>query len=311
MVKILVTGGAGYIGSVLVGRLLDAGMSVTVVDSLIYRQTSLFQHFANPRFSFVRGDARDERLMAGLIRGKDFILPLAAIVGAPACERDPELSASVNLGAIELLNGLRSGEQGVIFPTTNSGYGTTTGETFCTEETALAPISLYGKNKVKAERLLLDSGNAVTLRFATVFGISPRMRLDLLVNDFTYRALRDRFLVIFEKDFKRNYLHILDAAECFAYCIEHFDELRGEPYNVGLNEANLSKEELALTIKKYLPDLYIHFAEIGADPDKRNYIVSNEKINERGFRATHSLEEGIQQLIRGYAMVGKSDMYNY
>jgi len=309
--KILVTGGAGYIGSVLIGRLLEMGITVTVVDNLMYRQTSLLHYLTDPNFTFVRGDVRDERLIRELVSGKDFILPLAAIVGAPACERDPELSTSINLHAIKMINRLRGKNQGIIFPTTNSGYGTTAGETYCTEETELAPISLYGKNKVEAEKLLLDSGNVITLRFATVFGLSPRMRLDLLVNDFTYRALKDGFLVIFEKHFKRNYLHIQDAAECFACCIEHFDRMKGEPYNVGLNEANLSKEELALTIKKYLPDLYIHFAEIGSDPDKRNYIVSNEKINKKGFHAVHSLDEGIQQLIQGYAMIGKSDMYNY
>ena len=311
MIEVLLTGGAGYIGSVLTGRLLEMGARVTVVDSLIYRETSLLPYFANPHFSFVKGDVRDERLMRELVPGKDFILPLAAIVGAPACERDPQLSTSVNLDAVTMLNRLRSENQSVIFPTTNSGYGTTSGETYCTEESDLAPISLYGKNKVEAERRLLDSGNAVTLRFATVFGLSPRMRLDLLVNDFVYRALNDGYLVIFEKHFKRNYLHIRDAADCFIYCIGHFDELKDEPYNVGLNEANLSKEELALRIKNYLPELYIHFAEIGSDPDKRNYIVSNEKINNKGFHAVHGLDEGIQQLIQGYQMIGRSDMYNY
>lgn len=311
MAKILVTGGAGYIGSVLVGRLLEAGMSVMVVDNLMYRQTSLLRYFDNARFSFVRGDAKDERLMRDHIRDRDFILPLAAIVGAPACARDPELSTSVNLHAVAMLNKLRAASQAVIFPTTNSGYGTTSGETYCTEETPLAPISLYGKDKVEAERILLDSGNAITLRFATVFGVSPRMRLDLLVNDFTFRALRDRYLVIFEKDFKRNFLHIIDAAECFLFCIENFDRMMNEPYNVGLNEANISKEELALSIKRQIPDLYIHFAEVGSDPDKRNYIVSNEKINRKGFKAVHSLDEGISQLIQAYQMIGKSDMYNY
>lgn len=311
MIKILVTGGAGYIGSVLVSRLLESGAEVTVVDNLMYRQMSLFHCFASPNFSFVYGDARDERLMSELVQGKDCLLPLAAIVGAPACERDPELATSTNLRAVEMLDRLRSGNQAVILPTTNSGYGTTSGEFYCTEKADINPISLYGKDKVEAERMLLDSGNAITLRFATVFGLSPRMRLDLLVNDFVYRALRDGYLVIFEKHFKRNYLHILDAAECFLYCIEHFNDMKNEPYNVGLNEANLSKEELALKIKEYVPELYIYFAEIGSDPDKRNYIVSNEKINNKGFCASHSLGEGIRQLIQGYKMIGKSDMYNY
>lgn len=311
MVKVLVTGGAGYIGSVLTGRLLHRGMDVAVVDNLLYRQTSLLPYFDNPRFSFVRGDARDERLMRDLVRDRDVILPLAAIVGAPACARDPRLATSVNLEAVAMLDRLRSTAQGVVFPTTNSGYGTTSGESYCTEETPLAPISLYGRDKVEAERILLERGSAVTLRFATVFGVSPRMRLDLLVNDFTFRAVTDGFLVIFEKHFKRNFLHVLDAADCFAFCIEHFAEVSGGAYNVGLNEANISKEELALAIKKRVPSLYIHFAEVGSDPDKRNYIVSNEKINRKGFTASHGLDEGIRQLVHAYRMIGKSGMYNY
>ncbi|MDD5556371.1 MAG: NAD(P)-dependent oxidoreductase [bacterium] len=310
MTKVLLTGGAGYIGSVLTGRLLERGMDVLVVDSLVYRQPSLLACLDSPRFTFVRGDARDERLMRDLLRDRDVILPLAAIVGTPACARDPELATATNLRAIEMLDRLRSRSQAVIFPTTNSGYGTTSGEAFCTEETPLAPISLYGRDKVAAERLLLDSGNAVTLRFATVFGPSPRMRLDLLVNDFTFRAVRDRYLVIFEKHFKRNFLHIRDAAACFIHCIEHFDAMGGGPYNVGLNEANISKEELALAIKRHVPDLYIHFAEIGSDPDRRNYIVSNEKINRAGFTAVHGLDEGIRQLIQAYGMIPRSDLYN-
>lgn len=294
----------------LTGRLLACGMDVVVVDSLIYRQTSLLHYFDSPRFSFVRGDVRDERLIRDLVRDRDVILPLAAIVGAPACARDPGLSTAVNRDAIMMLDSVRSRSQALIFPTTNSGYGTTTGGSYCTERTPLAPISVYGRDKVEAERALLDRGDVVTLRFATVFGVSPRMRLDLLVNDFTFRALRDRFLVIFEKQFKRNFLHILDAADCFLFCIEHFAEMKNEPYNVGLNEANISKEELALAIQRHLPNLYIHFAEVGSDPDKRNYVVSNDKINARGFTASRSLDEGIRHLIRAYAMVGKSDMYN-
>ncbi len=308
MMKVLLTGGAGYIGSVLTGRLLARGMDVAVVDKLIYRQTSLLQYFDNPRFSFVNGDVRDERLMRDLVRDRDVILPLAAIVGAPACARDPESSTSINLHAVAMLAKISSAGQAVIYPTTNSGYGTTSGEEFCTEETPLAPISLYGRDKVEAERILLERGNAVTLRFATVFGVSPRMRLDLLVNDFTFRAVRDRFLVIFEKQFKRNFLHVLDAADCFVFCIEQFAQMKGEPYNVGLNEANISKEELALAIKRRVPELYIHFAEVGSDPDKRNYVVSNDKINRKGFVASHGLDEGIRQLIRAYAMIGKSEM---
>jgi nucleoside-diphosphate-sugar epimerase len=310
MINVLLTGGGGYIGSVLTGRLLEEGMRVTILDNLMYGQTSLLQYCGHPHFNFIRGDVRDERMLAELIRGQDFILPLAAIVGAPACARDPEMSTAVNRGAIALLNRLREKRQAVVYPTTNSGYGTTRADAHCTEETPLAPISLYGKDKVEAERLLLEAGNTITLRFATAFGISPRMRLDLLVNDFTYRAVTDGYLVIFEKHFRRNFVHVRDAADCFVYCINHFDEMKNEPYNVGLNDANISKEELALRIKRHVPGLYIHFAEIGADPDKRNYIVSNAKINGKGFIAQRGLDEGIRELIQGYQMIGRSNLYN-
>src|SRR5690348_2288585 len=252
--RVLVTGGAGYIGSVLCERLLDAGHHVTVVDNLMYGQHSLFQLCANSRFDFVRGDVRCEELMRGLISKADVVIPLAAIVGAPASDRDPWLSRSVNVEAVLLLNRVRSRNQLVIYPTTNSGYGTKTGEVQCTEETPLEPISLYGRTKVRAEAGLLGSQNAISLRLATVFGFSNRMRLDLLVNSFVYKALTDCYIVIFEKDFKRNYVHIRDVADCFVHCMQHADCMAGKAYNVGLDAANLSKEELALKIKQYLPD---------------------------------------------------------
>lgn len=295
--KVLVTGGAGYVGSVLVGRLLDRSFHVTVLDSLMYGQSGLLQYCTNRKFDFVRGDVRDENVVRSLLRNVDVIIPLAAVVGQKASERDPFLTRQVNLDAIRMLDKLRSRQQRVVFPNTNSGYGATTGQLHCTEDTELAPISLYGQTKVEAEKLLLASGNAVTLRLATVFGVSPRMRLDLLVNDFVYRATTDGTLVIYEKDFKRNYLHIEDAADCFIYCIDQYDHMKGQTFNIGLNEANLSKGELAERIKRHIPKLYIHYAEVGSDPDKRNYIVSNAKINAAGFTATHSLDEGIRELI--------------
>lgn len=301
--RILLPGAAGYLGSVLTGRLLERGYEVTVLDNLMYGQTSLLSHASHPRFRFVRGDARDERLMRGLLKDADAILPLAAIVGAKACDRDPLMARSVNLDSIVLLNRLRGPNQRIVWPCTNSGYGAKSGQTFCTEETPLEPISLYGETKVAAEHELLGSPNTISLRLATVFGPSPRMRLDLLVNDFVYRAVTDGTLVIFEKDFKRNYVHIEDVADSFCFCLERFDEMKGEPYNVGLNEANLSKAELAEKIKEYVPNLYIHFAEVGSDPDKRNYVVSNEKINRKGFVARRTLDEGIRQLIKLYAMM--------
>ena len=308
--KVLVTGGAGYLGSVLCEHLLDAGYKVTVLDDLIYGQHSLFHLCENPSFEFVYGDARDEELLQGLIERADILIPLAAIVGAPACDRDPLLARSLNLEAVRLLNKMRSLDQLVVYPTTNSGYGTQSGDVVCTEETPLEPISLYGQTKSGAEAELLETSNVITLRLATVFGMSPRMRLDLLVNHFTYAAVTDGYIVIFEKDFKRNYVHIRDVADCFIYCIEHSDQMVGRPYNVGLDAANLSKEELALKVKEYVPNLYIHFSEIGTDPDKRNYIVSNQRLREAGFEAQRSLDQGIQELLKGYLMMGRGSFSN-
>lgn len=308
--KILITGGAGYIGSVLVRHLLDAGHSVTVFDRLMFKQRSLLGYCGNPKFDFVFGDVRDENLFRSLIRKHDVIIPLAALVGAKLCDQDPQAAESVNHQAVLTLLRLRDPNQPILFPCTNSGYGTKSGEVYCTEDTPLEPISIYGITKVKAERALLESPNTISFRLATVFGVSPRMRLDLLVNDFVYRAVTDKYLVLYEKHFKRNYLHIEDAARVFAYGIEHFDEMKGESYNVGLNEANLSKEELALKIKEHVPGLYIHHAEVGADPDKRNYIVSNEKAASKGFRAIHSLDRGIQDLIKAYRMMPGTDFSN-
>jgi nucleoside-diphosphate-sugar epimerase len=308
--RILVTGGAGYLGSVLCERLLDAGHHVTVLDSLLYQQNSLFHLCANPRFEFVHGDARDNSVVGGLAKDADALIPLAAIVGAPACDRDPLLARSVNLEAIRLLNRVRSSGQLIVYPTTNSGYGTKTGDVFCTEETPLEPISLYGQTKTQAEQELLQSPNVVTLRLATVFGMSPRMRLDLLVNHFVYAAATDGYLVIFEKDFKRNYIHIRDVADCFLYCIENSNRMAGRAYNAGLDAANLSKQELALSIKKHVRKFYIHFAEVGSDPDKRNYIVSNQRLREAGFEAKRSLDEGIVELLKGYRMMGRSQFKN-
>ncbi len=308
--RVLVTGGAGYLGSVLVGHLLQRGYQVTVLDNLLYGQASLLGYCRDPRFDFVPGDARDERVLRDVLPKHDAIIPLAAIVGMKACDRDPLMARSVNLDAIVLLNRLRDPGQPVLMPCTNSGYGTQSGDLYCTEETPLEPISLYGVTKVAAERELLNSQNAISLRLATVFGPSPRMRLDLLVNDFTYRAVSDGFLVIYEKDFKRNYVHIDDVAECFGYCLEHFDAMKNEAYNFGLNDANLSKAELAASIKQYVPSLLIHFAEVGSDPDKRNYIVANDKINRQGIAAHYSLDTGIQQLLKAYRLLPRGAYRN-
>jgi nucleoside-diphosphate-sugar epimerase len=306
--RVLVTGGLGYLGSILCEHLLHAGFQVRALDNLMYGsgQQGLFHLCANPAFDFARGDVRDEAVMRPAVREADVIIHLAAIVGAPACDRDPALTKSVNFEAVQLLGRLRGPGQLVIYPNTNSGYGITSGAALCTEETPLRPISLYGRTKVAAEALLLEQPNTVTLRLATVFGMSPRLRLDLLVNHFVYAACKEGYLVIFEKDFKRNFVHIRDVADCMVHCIWNAGKMAGKPYNVGLDAANLSKEELALTIKKYVRHFYVHFAPIGQDPDKRNYIVSNQRLREAGFEARRSLDDGIRELLKGYAMEGRA-----
>ena len=301
--RVLVTGGAGYLGSVLCEHLLDAGCRVTVLDNLTHRQRSLFHLCANPAFAFEFGDARDEAALRRLLAGADVVVPLAAVVGAPACDRDPWLAQSLNVEAVRLLNRLRSSGQLVVFPTTNSGYGMKPGDAFCTEETPLEPVSLYGRTKVEAEAELLGSPNVISLRLATVFGMSPRMRVDLLVNHFVYAAARDRYLVIFEKDFRRNFVHIRDVADCVVHCLRHADAMAGRCYNVGLDSANLTKEQLALRVKAQVPDFRIEFASVGRDPDRRDYIVSNQRLRDAGFEARRSLDEGIGELLKGYAML--------
>ncbi len=301
--KVLVTGGAGYVGSVLCEHLLEAGHQVHVLDNMTYPQLSLSHLVPSEAFDFTYGDARDEATLRPLVADADVLIPLAAVVGAPACDLQPELATSLNYGAVVTLNRLRSPHQLVVYPTTNSGYGTKSGETFCTEETPLEPISLYGHTKCDAEKLLLDSPNTITLRLATVFGFSPRMRLDLMVNHFVYTALTEGAIVLFEKDFKRNFLHLRDGADCFVHCIAQAESMVGRPYNVGRDEENMSKWELALRIKEQVPSFYIHGAEIGSDPDKRNYVVSNQRLREAGFIATRSLDRGIRELIVGFRML--------
>jgi nucleoside-diphosphate-sugar epimerase len=308
--RVLVTGAAGYIGSVLCEHLLDAGHEVLAVDNLLYGQNGPFHLCARTGFEFVRGDARDEALLRRLVAGCDAIVPLAAIVGAPACDRDPIAARSINLDAVRLVNQLRGPNQLVVYPTTNSGYGTKSGDVFCTEDTPLEPISLYGKTKVDAEAELLAAPNTITLRLATVFGMSPRMRLDLLVNHFVHAAVSDGYIVIFEKDFKRNYVHIRDVADCFVHCLANAQRMAGRAYNVGLDAANLSKEELALKIKEHVPRFYPHFAEVGSDPDKRNYVVSNQRLREAGFEARRSLDDGIRELLKGYRMTARAAFSN-
>jgi len=309
--KVLITGGAGYIGSILTPHLLKQGHQVTVLDSLLYNQAPLLDCCADADFEFVCGDARDEAVLRPLMAKADCIVPLAALVGAPVCKRDALGAVSVNRDAVVLISRLRSARQYVLFPTTNSGYGIGQEGVECTEETPLRPISLYGTTKVEAEQVLLDSGEAITFRLATVFGASPRMRLDLLVNDFVYRAVNDRAVVLFEAHFKRNYIHIRDVARVFAHGIENYSAMRGRPYNVGLSDANLSKLELCEAIRKHIPEFVFSESEIGEDPDKRNYIVCNDRIEATGWKPAFTLDSGILELMKAYRIVKQRQYGNF
>lgn len=304
--SILVTGGAGYLGSTLVPALLNEGYRVTVVDNFLFNQASLNQLCADPNFDVCRGDARDPEILRPLLRAADLIIPLAALVGAPMCNNDKLGAESINHGAVVTLIQLASKEQRIMMPVTNSGYGVGEAGKFCTEETPLRPLSLYGRTKVAAEQAVLERGNSISFRLATVFGLSPRMRIDLLVNDFVYRAVNDRAVVLFEPHFKRNYIHVRDVARAFLHGICNFESMRDQPYNVGLSDANLSKLELCRQIQKHLPKFVFLEAPIGEDPDKRDYIVSNEKIERTGYRPAHSLDDGIAELIKGYRMIRNS-----
>jgi len=308
--KILVTGAAGYIGSILVPTLLKRGDEVIALDNFMYHQTSLLDCCCDEKLTIIRGDARNKELIASCLKDVNTIFPLACLTGAPLCDKDPISARTTNLDAIKLILELRRPDQIIIFPSTNSGYGIGQKDIYCDEETPLNPVSLYGRLKAEAERLILDSGNSITLRLATVFGISPRMRLDLLVNDFAYRAVNDRFMVIFQAHFKRNYIHIRDVVSAFIHCLENFDQMKNETYNVGLSDANLSKWELCQEIKKQVPDFYFAEAEVGEDPDKRNYIVSNAKIEQTGFKPEVSLQAGIKELIKGFKIIRRSQFSN-
>lgn len=343
--KILITGGAGYIGSILVERLMlnnllvSKGMnelsldvagvldqpqfhlkdkiSVTVLDSLMYKQTSLTQYTWRDDFNYVHGDVRDTALLTKLVKDHDVIIPLAAIVGMPACKKFPTETLEINQKAIEQISAISSRDQLIIFPTTNSGYGIAQVKdgslVECTEETPLNPISLYGVTKVEAENCLLNNNkdNAVTVRLATAFGISPRMRLDILVNDFTYRAYTDRYMVIFEGHFKRNFIHVRDIARTFVYAINNAAKMKGKAFNVGLSDANLSKLELCERIKKFIPDFFVTESQINKDPDKRNYIVSNKKLEsldpKQPWLPVHTLESGIRELIKAYSIISHNN----
>lgn len=308
--KVLITGGAGYIGSILTPALLAEGYEVTVLDNFSLIQSSLLEVCANPKFDVVRGDCRDESVLKPLMKTADVIIPLAAIVGAPACKNDQVAAKTINLDAVKLLLSMRSNDQRVIYPTTNSGYGIGEKGKFCTEETPLRPISLYGTTKVEAEQAVLAAGNSITFRLATVFGMAPRPRMDLLVNDFVYRAIMDKAVIVFEGHAKRNYIHIRDVARAFIHGLSKWDAMKNEPYNVGLSDANLSKLELCERIAKHVPGFVYLEAPIGEDPDKRDYIVSNEKLERTGFKPAHSLDDGIRELLKGYRILRQNRYSN-
>ena len=301
--KILVTGGAGYLGSTMVPELLKAGNQVTVLDNFFYHQNSLAHVCHDTNLKVINGDIRLKEIMTAAMSEADIIIPLAAFVGAPLCNKDPVGATTINRDAILMMLELANDDQAILMPTTNSAYGSGNDNNFCDEESELHPITQYAKEKVEIEKALMDRKNSISFRLATVFGMSPRMRIDLLVNDFAYRAVHDKFIVLFESHFKRNYIHVRDVTRVFLHGIANFDSMRGNIFNVGLSEANLSKKELCEAINIHAPDFMFIEAPIGKDPDQRNYIVSNEKIEGTGFKPLHSLDAGIQELIKGYTMI--------
>jgi nucleoside-diphosphate-sugar epimerase len=300
--RILVTGGAGYIGSTLVPKLLNLDYHVTVVDNFMYKQPSLASSIPNPNFELVVGDVRDYSLMKQHLKNADVVIPLAAIVGAPACARDPLTASSINKDATIWLFDQLSKEQQIVMPTTNSAYGSGGKDNYCDENSPLNPLSLYAKDKVSVEIALMNNPKATSLRLATVFGISPRMRLDLLVNNFVYRALTDKFVILFEGHFKRNYVHVADVSDAFCFAIDNSSKVEGQIFNFGLSEANISKQQLCEVIKSLLPEFTYLDAPLHKDPDQRNYLVSNEKIESVGMKAKIGLSEGISELIKGLKM---------
>ena len=302
MTSVLVTGGAGYIGSVLVAKLLNKKYKVIVLDNFLYSQTSLAHLISNKDLSLVFGDVRNHELVSSLIGKVDVVIPLAAIVGAPACAKDPIMATSINKTSTSWLINQIADTQQIIMPTTNSAYGSGNDQNLCDEKSSLNPISQYAKEKVFVENLLMEKDNVTSFRLATVFGISPRMRLDLLVNNFVYKALTDRYVILFEGHFKRNYVHVDDVADAFIFAIENPSLVKNQIFNFGLSEANISKQQLCERIKNQLPDFAFQDAPLAKDPDQRNYIVSNKKIEAIGMKAKVTLDEGISELIKGLGM---------
>ena len=308
--NILVTGGAGYIGSVLVPELLNKGHQVTVIDNFMYNQTSLASSIRDVKLSLVFGDVRDESLMKEHLSKADVIIPLAAIVGAPACDNVPIAAQSINKDSILWLLKHLSFQQRILMPTTNSAYGSGDKNNYCDENSPLNPLSLYARDKVTVENALLEFPNATSFRLATVFGISPRMRLDLLVNNFVYRAISDGFVILFEGHFKRNYIHVQDVIQAFNLALNDEKNFKGEIFNVGLSEANISKIDLCREIQSIIPSFTYLEAALGKDPDQRNYVVSNQKIENLGFKPTVSLRGGLEELVKGLKMFNHKPFSN-
>lgn len=303
--RVLVTGGAGYLGSTLVPELLAANHEVTVVDNFMYGQISLNHICSHPKLTILNQDVRRKDVMTNLMKSADAVIPLAAFVGAPLCSKDPLGAMSINHDAMMMMLSIKSSDQWILMPTTNSAYGSGDENNFCTEESPLNPISEYAIEKVKVEESLMNHANVISYRLATVFGMSPRMRLDLLVNDFTYRAVTDGFIVLFESHFKRNYIHVRDVAGAFLHGLENFARMKDQIYNVGLSSANLSKKELCERIKRQVPSCAIVEENIQKDVDQRNYIVSNEKLEQTGWIPQHSIDDGISELIKGFSYLKK------
>ena len=307
MKKILVTGGAGYIGSVLVPELLKEGHQVCVYDSLLFGGNGLLPHFRNPNFSFIKGDIRDTKNLEKAMNGQHIIIHLAAIVGYPACSRNRELTLEVNLDATKRMVDLVKENQYVLFGSTGSNYGAV--KDICTEQTPLNPLSLYGETKTEAEQYIMNNCNATAYRFATAFGSSPRLRLDLLVNDFACKAIRDKYIVVYESHFMRTFIHVYDIARSFIHAINNESIMKGEVYNVGSDKMNCSKKQICNLIKDKV-DYYLHLADFGEDADKRNYIVSYEKIKKTNFDTTISLEEGIDELTKSIDCIKFDNPYS-
>lgn len=302
--RVLVTGGAGYLGAVLCDRLLGGGYSVTVLDSLAFGQSDVVARWPNSRLTFVHGDVGNGELLAELVPRADVCVPLAAIVGGPACDRDPSLARSINVDAVRLLDRLRGPGQLLVFPSTECGYGTQDDGAICTEETPLRPQTLYGQMKVDMEQELLGRPDAIALRPSSAFGVSPRMRYDVIINHFVHQAVTTGLLVLFEHGFKRNFVHVGDLADCFVHCIESADSMVGRTYNVGMASANISKGELAMKIKEYVPDLEVQLSANGSDPDTRNYTLLCDRLHSTGFEPRRTLDDGIVELLGRYADAG-------